>query len=160
MRSPTTWRRACTSIRIDPAPGVPPGLAGPHLEVIGRPGAEPKLEGPSVVFVVRSVAAGHLRAARIAATPDPARPGGYAFNLHRADVSLTAAPRAFAWAARPLLLVTGFAFPIGLLVYFAARRRHLTARVLPWIESLAAFAAGLAAAAPAVVALASLWGSR
>ncbi|APR78021.1 Hypothetical protein A7982_03368 [Minicystis rosea] len=146
--------------RIDPAPGVPAGLAGPHLEIIGRPGADAKLDGPSVVLVVRRVAHGHLRAARVAATPDPARTGGYAFQLHRADVSLIAAPRAFAWVAQPLLLLTSMALPLGLLVLVIARRRRATGRVLPWLEAAAAFAAGLAAAAPAVVAMASLWASR
>jgi hypothetical protein len=146
--------------RIEPAPGVAPGLAGPHLELVGRPGGEPKLEGPSVVFVVRSVAGGWLRAARIAALPDASRPGGYVFQMHRADASLTAAPRAFAWVARPLLGLTSFALPLGITVYLFARRRQAGARVLVWLETVAAFAAGLAAAAPALVAIASLWGSR
>lgn len=146
--------------RIDPAPGVPAGLAGPHLEIVGRPSAEPKLEGPSVVFAVHRVMGGRLRAARVAAIPDPARGGGYAFHLHRADVSLTAAPFVFTWIAGPLQLLTSFALPIGIVVHLLARRRRATARVLPWLEALAAFAAGLAAAAPALVAVASLWGSR
>ena len=146
--------------RIDPAPGVAGGLEGPHLEMVGRAGVEPKLEGPSVVFAVRSVVAGRLRAARIAATPDPARPGGLAFHLHRADASLTAAPRMFLWVAGPLATLTGLALPLGLAVYLFARRRRALDRALPWLETSAALAAGVAAAAPALVAVASLWGSR
>jgi hypothetical protein len=146
--------------RIESATGAPGSLAGPHLELVGRPGGEPKLEGASVVFVVRSVTAGNLHAARIAATPDPSRAGGYAFHLHRADVSLTAAPLVFSWLARPLLLLTSFALPLGIVVHLLGRRRRVTARVLPWMEAVAAFAAGLAAAAPALVAVAGLWGSR
>lgn len=147
-------------VRIEPAPGMSPSLAGPHLETIGRAGAEPKLDGPQVVFIARTVINGRLRAARVAAMPDPARAGGFTFQLHRADASLTAAPRAFAWVARPLLTLTAFALPFGVTAYLWARRRRALDRALPWIESLAAFAAGLAAAAPAVVAVASLWASR
>lgn len=147
-------------IRIEPAPGMPSSLEGPHFETIGRASAEPKLEGPQVVFVARSVTGGRLKAARVAAMPDPARPGGFTFQLHRANASLTAGPRAFAWIARPVLTLTALAFPIGVTAYLIARRRRAVDRALPWIEALAAFAAGLAAAAPAVVAVASLWGSR
>ena len=146
-------------VRIETAAGAPT-LAGPLLELVGRASAEPKVDGPSVVFVVRSVAGGRLRAARVAAMPDAARPGGHVFHLHRADASLTAAPRLHAWVARPLLMLTSLALPLGISVYLAARRRRATARVLPRLEAAAAFAAGLAAAAPAAVAVASLWGSR
>ena len=147
-------------VRIDPAPGVGAGLGGPHLEIIGRAGAEPKVEGPQVVFLARSVAGGRLRAARIAAMPDPAKPGAFAFHLHRATASLTAGPRALAWVARPILMLTAFALPLGLGAYLLARRRGALERALPRVESLAALAAGLAVAAPAIVAVASLWGAR
>lgn len=146
--------------RIEPAPGGQPGIAGPHFEMIGRPGSDPKLDGPSVVFLARSVAGGRLRAARVAAFPDASHPGGYAFRLHRASASLTAGPAVFAWIVRPLLAFTSAALPVGLTLFLASLRRGTTARVLPWLESAAAFAVGLAAAAPAVVALAGLWGSR
>jgi hypothetical protein len=124
---------------------------------------------------VRSVAGGRLSAARIAASPDPARPGAHVFHLHRAGASLTAAPRMFAWVARPLLSFTSAALPLGLLVHLLAplflrlrrrdasradRRLEAAARVGPWLEAAAAFSAGLAAAAPAFVAMANLWGSR
>lgn len=144
---------------IDPD-GVAFGLEGPHLEMVGRAGAEPKLEGPSVVFAVRSVVAGRLRAARNSRHPDPARPGGFAFHLHRADASLTAAPRMFLWIAGPLATLTGLALPLGLAVYLFARRRRALDRALPWLEASAALVAGVAASAPALVAVASLWGSR
>jgi hypothetical protein len=146
--------------RIEPATGASGDVAGPHLDVAGRPSAEPKEEGPSVVLVVRSVADGRLHAARIAALPDAARPGGHAFQLHRAEVSLTAAPRVYAWLARPLLALGSLALPLAISIYLSARRRGMGARVLPGLEAASAFAAGVAAAAPAVVALASLWASR
>lgn len=145
--------------RIEAASGAG-DLAGPHLEVVGRPSADPKVEGPSVVLVVRRVAAGRLRAARVAALPDAARPGGHVFQLHRAHASLTAAPRVYAWIARPLLSITSLALPLAVGLYLAARRRGDGARVLLQLEAAAAFAAGVAAAAPAVVALVSLWTSR
>lgn len=147
-------------VRLESASGAPVGLDGPLFELVGRSGGEPKMVGASVLFAVRSVTAGRLRAARVAATPDPTRPGSFTFHLHRADVSLRAAPRAFAWVARPLLGLTGFTLPLGITLYLLARRRGQLHKALPWLEAGAAFAAGLAAAAPAIVAVASLWGSR
>jgi hypothetical protein len=147
-------------MRLEGPSGAPVALDGPLFELVGRSGGEPKMEGPSVLFAVRSVIGGRLRAARVAATPDPGHPGSFGFHLHRADVSLRAAPRAFAWVARPLLGITGFTLPVGITLYLLARRRGKLHQVLPWLEASAAFAAGLAAAAPAIVALAGLWGSR
>lgn len=157
-------------MRIESAPGQEaPGLAGPHLEVVGRPSGEAK-EGVAVLLSVRAVVDGRFRAARVAVTPDPAHRGGHLFHLQRACTSLTAARRAFVWVARPVLVVTVFALPLGMLVRLSllvlrfarrdASREAKPARVGPWLETIAALAAGIAVAAPAVVAMASLWGSR
>lgn len=172
-------------VRVDPPP--PPGheaAAGeaPRLEIVGRLGTDPPREGSSVLFVVRRIAGGRLRAARVVATPAEAGRPGHAFHLQRADVSLIAGPRAFALVARPILAVTSFALPLGILVHVlaplalrarrarrdaggeplaaTALRKQAAALVGPWLEAIAAFSAGLAAAAPAIVAIASLWGSR
>jgi hypothetical protein len=168
-------------VHVEPPAGRDAAPAGEatHLEVVGRLGADPAREGTSVLFVARRIAGGRLRAARVAATMGDGTKPGHAFHLQRADVSLRAGPRVFAWVARPVLAVTSFALPLGILVHLLAplvlraRRREetdaLTGKALrqqaaalvgPWLEAVAAFTAGLAAAAPAAVAIASLWGSR
>jgi hypothetical protein len=153
-----------------PAPPAPPRtraelLAGPHLEITGRLAAEAPREGTSVLLVVRRIAGGQLRAARVIAAP--ATSGlGHVFRLQRAHVSLTAGPTAFAWVARPLLALTSFSLPLGVLALLLAPfvrrtdRETAAAWLAPRLAAFAVLAAGLAAAAPAVVAMASLWGSR
>jgi hypothetical protein len=141
-----------------------------RLELIGRLTADPPREGTSVLFVLRSLADGRLRGARVVATPAPSG-GGHVFHLQRADVSLIAAPRVLRWFARPALSITSFALPMGLLVALlaplVARLRgrggppsvaRAPAGVI--VGAVATFAAGVAVAAPAVVAMASLWASR
>jgi hypothetical protein len=93
--------------------------------------------------------------------------------LDRAEVSLVAGRKAFAYFAEPVLSVTSFTLPVGLLAYLlaplAARiaghgddltRREALALIGPLLAAAVAFAASLAVAAPAVVAIISLWGSR
>jgi hypothetical protein len=163
----------------DPALPAPPAtnLDGPFLELVGRVTTDAPRDGTSILFSVRRVSGGRLQAARIVATPLIAAGGGapgsagHAFHLQRADVSLTAGPRALRWFARPLLTATSFALPLGLLVILvgpAAYRRArpgkeaegAAVRVARWLEAAAVLLAGVAAAAPAVVAMASLWGAR
>ena len=198
LQSELTWARAVPGgpeqalaydvetglylVRVEPPSGHDARQTGegPYLEIVGRLGADPPREGASVLFVVRRIAGGRLRAARVAATPGDATRPGHAFHLQRADVSLGAGPRAFAYVARPLLALTSFALPLGILVHLlaplalrarrrgahgepleaSALRQQAAALVGPWLEAIAAFSAGLAAAAPAIVAMASLWGSR
>ncbi len=151
-----------------PSLSAPPGVmfAG-VLELAGRIANDPPREGTTVLFVLRSVAQDRLHAVRVVSV---ASAGGHSFHLQRSDVSLTTGPRMIRWFARPLLLFTSLAFPLGVLVALIARsrrRRRGLASVSPWtaelLESLSAIAtlaAGVAAGAPAVVAIASLWGSR
>lgn len=173
--------------RVEPAPGARAG--DPVLELVGRVTVDESSEGPpvpSVLFVLRKVAAGRLRAMRMVSVPSSS---GRTFRLERAAVSLTTGPRVFVWAVRPLLALTSFALPLGVLAFllapllhrarrgaapktppedFAGRssmvstgsRRDAAAWIGPYLEGSAVLAAGVAAAAPAVVALASLWGSR
>ena len=142
-----------------------------HLEVVGNAHAVTPRDGPSVVLVIRRILLGRLRAARIRALPSPT--GGHVFHLDRSDVSLIAGRRAFTYFAQPVLSVTSFTLPAGLLVYLlaplAARvagsgddltRREALALIGPFLAAAVAFAASLAVAAPAVVAMISLWGSR
>ena len=144
---------------------------GVYFEFVGTTGTAAPREGPSTAFLIRRVLLGRLRAMRIRALP--ATTGGHAFHLDRTDVSLTAGREALAYFAEPVLSLTSFTLPVGLLIYLlaplAARlaglgedltRREALALMGPSLAAVAAFAASLAAAAPAVVAMISLWGSR
>ncbi len=139
------------------------------LELVGRLGAEEPREQAAVLFVIRRIANGRLRAARVVTLPSPSGspPGGHSFRLQRAEVALTTGRRAFAWIARPALVATSLSLPLGLLALLLApaiRRTGTRAEASAWmvshLEALAVLAAGVAVAAPAVVAIASLWGSR
>src|SRR5580693_9432972 len=59
--------------RIDPAPGTHGAaghaLDGPYVELVGRVGPEVTREGPAVLFVLRAVAGGRLRAMRVTSVP-------------------------------------------------------------------------------------------
>lgn len=152
--------------RVEPAPGTASGT--PQLELVGRITADPRGEAPSVLFVVSKVEAGRLKAMRIAAVPETGKPGPL-FRLQRAEVSLTGGPRVLGWVVRPLLALTSFSLPLGVLAFLLApllrrrsgeTRRDAAAWISPYLEAAAVLAAGVAAAAPAVVAIASLWGSR
>jgi hypothetical protein len=154
---------------IEPAPLRAPAsgrlLDGPHIELTGRVDAEEPHEGPSVLFVLRKVAGGRLTEVRMAATPAPRGAQGHVFQLQRASASLTAGPRTYAYAVRPVLALTSLSLPLGgvvLLLGWLLRRRRGEAApwITPAVEAAAALAAGIAAAGPAVVAIASLWGSR
>lgn len=124
------------------------------------------------------MASRRLQAMRVVSVPAG---GSYTFLVQRSDVSLGAGPLALRLAAQPLLAVTMFSFPLALVVYLmsplllALRRRPtpqggapaglLTASAArAWIAEklhpLALFAAGLSAAAPGLVAIASLLSSR
>jgi hypothetical protein len=141
------------------------------LELAGRIANDAPREGASVLFLLRRVVGDRLHAVRVVSVSTPA---GKSFHLQRADVSLTSGPRMVRWFARPALFVTSLALPLGLVVYlyviFSSRRRKgravrldLSQRSTSRLNALSAaatFAAGVAAGAPAVVAIASLWGSR
>jgi hypothetical protein len=155
-------------------PGSPPG--GPQLELIGRLAGEAPKEGEAVLFVARRVTEGRLKAMRVVAFPTPAglahegsgapRPMSHTFRIQRAELSLTAGPRVFAWVVHPVLVLTSFALPLGVLALLLAPlitrmpRRKASALIAPHLEAAAVLAASVAAAAPAVVALASLWSAR
>jgi hypothetical protein len=171
-------------VRADPAPGSSP--ADPVLEVAGLLGGDSPRD-PGVVFVIRRVAAGRIKAVRLVHLASHAGEAP-AFAFHRAEVSLTAAPRAYAWFVRPILTLTALSLPLGVValllapaLYRARWRRakrrgpppyrqpepgeapargEAVAWVAPYLEAAAVLSAGLAAAAPAVVAMAALWGSR
>ncbi len=80
--------------RVDPAPGTSADAA--QLELVGRLAGDAPRESESVLFVVREVAGARLKAVRVVATPGHDG-GGHAFHVQRAEVSLTAGPRVFAW---------------------------------------------------------------
>ena len=153
---------------IEPAPLHAPAngklLDGPHLELTGRVNADEPHDGPSVLFVLRKVAGGRLTQVRMAAVPAPGGGQGHVFQLQRASASLTAGPRVYAYAVRPVLALTSLSLPLGggvlLLAWLLGRRREAASWITPAIEAAAALSAGVAAAGPAVVAIASLWGSR
>jgi hypothetical protein len=156
----------------DPSDDAPPSTSDDALEIQGRVTDGPRRDGPSALFVVRRVSGGRMRAARVIAVPTA---GGHDFDLQRADVALDAGRQVLRYVARPALVVTSLALPAGVLAYLlaplllAARRRGASAPssrgdAYAWLSRhaspVATFAAGVAAAAPAVVALASLWASR
>jgi hypothetical protein len=139
----------------------------PCLELVGRVAPDEPHEGSSVLFVVREVIGGRLKAMRIAATPSPSG-SGHVFHVQRAEASLTAGPRVHAFV-RPVLALTSLSLPLGVIALLLApwlyrrrgeTRREAAAWIGPHLEAAAVLAAGVAAAAPAVVAIASLWGSR
>jgi hypothetical protein len=151
--------------RVEPPSGFAPGT--PMLDASGRvTGDPPHSGGPAVIFMLRRVSGGRIRGVRAIALPAPAGGTGHLFRLQRLDVSLTHGRRALAWFVRPLLVFTSLSLPLGVLALLLApwlrrgSRREATAFIAPHLEAMAAFAAGAAVAAPAVVAIASLWGSR
>jgi hypothetical protein len=170
--------------RIDPGPGSTPVKMGdpsiapgsPLLELTGQIAGEAPREGEAVLFVARKVAEGRLKAVRIVAFPTPAglahegggapRATAHAFRVQRTEISLTSGRRVLAWVVRPLLMLTSFALPLGVLALLLAPllrrvpRRVASAWIAPYLEAAAMLSASTAAAAPAVVAIASLWGSR
>ncbi len=151
--------------------------AGPAVEIAGRLSGDALRPPPSVAVVVWRIGDERLSALRVVAFPG-GPPGAAAtgmatptFQAHRADVSLTAGRRALRLFVQPLLWLTSFALPLGLLFYLVGAAllgrsrseedpRGAAQRLLGWIDALAALGAGLSVAAPAVVALASLWGPR
>ena len=167
--SRSTSRRGFTCGGFEPAPlhAAASGrlLDGPYLELTGRVAADEPHEGSSVLFVLRKVAGGRLTEVRLAATPAPRGGLGHVFQVQRAGASLTAGPRVYAYAVRPVLLLTSLSLPLGAVVLllgalFRRRRGEAAPWIAPYLEAAAALSAGVAAAAPAVVAMASLWGSR
>ncbi len=164
---------------VDPAPGT--AADAPQLELVGRVAGDAPRESESVLFVVREVKGTRLKAVRVVATPAHDG-GGHAFHLQRAEVSLAAGPRVFAWGVRPLLALISLALPLGVMALLlapvlrrprwvgasgpvsigggAATRREAGVWIVPYLEAIAAQAAGLAAAAPAGVAHALWWGAR
>lgn len=154
------------------------------LEQSGKLTNEPSREGPTSLFVVRRLAQERLDAVRIVAVPEG---GAFTFSVERATVSLSAAPAAFAWFARPVLLALVVWFPFvsialqGAPAWWASRRRKRMAAGEPLPEmpsdaasfqraardemarrlhGLSIFAVGLAVAAPAVVAVVGMLSGR
>lgn len=124
--------------RIEPARGAQgtADLAGPFVELIGRVTTDPPRTGPTSIFIVRTIAGGRLRAARVVSVPVAGR---FTFHLQRADHVLTTAPAIHRAVAKPLLLASFAAAPIGVFAYLLAprlflawlRRRRATRRELP-----------------------------
>ncbi|MEO7327658.1 MAG: hypothetical protein ABI193_03700 [Minicystis sp.] len=158
---------AAPEAEVPVAPGTEPAV----LELAGRIANDAPREGASVLFLLRRAVNDRLHTVRVVSVSTPA---GKSFHLQRSSVSLTAGPRALRWLARPALLATTLALPIGLLVYayvwLSSRGRRgrdsspalsqRSAGRLNALSAVATLAAGIAAGAPAVVAIASLWGSR
>ncbi len=151
--------------RIEPPSGAPPGA--PLLEVSGRFSGDAPREDVAMLLAVRRVSAGRLRAMRVIAMR--ATTGGFLFRLQRQEASLVAGRAAFTWVVRPLLVLTSLSLPLGVLALLLApllgkrrgrTRREASAWIAPYLEAAAVVAASVAIAAPAVVALANLWGSR
>jgi hypothetical protein len=119
------------------------------LEQVGKLSNEPSREGPTALFVVRRIAADRLDAVRVVGAPAGE---SFAFSVERATVSLTAAPRAFRWVARPILLALVLWFPLATLLlqaapaWWASRRRKRLAEGQP-LEEMPADAAAFSAAA-------------
>lgn len=162
------------------------GDGGWALEQLGKLTTEPSREGPMVLFVVRRLAADRLETVRLVSVPAQAE-DQFTFSWETATVSLSAAPSAFAWFARPLLLALVLWFPFvsialqGAPAWWASRRRKRMAAGEPLSEmpadvasgqraarvemaralhGPAIFAVGLALAAPAVVAVVGIVTSR
>jgi hypothetical protein len=154
------------------------------LELVGKFTNEPSHDAPTALFVVRRVVDGRLDAARVVATPAGQ---AFTFAVERASTSLVAGPSALSWFARPLLFVLVLWLPFVTIAFqaapawWASRRRKLLAegKEVPEMPSdpaafsraarlamaqrlhgLAVLAVGLALAAPAVVAVASILGAR
>jgi hypothetical protein len=108
----------------------------PLIDLAGRLTNGPSRSGTTTLFVIRRVAFGRLGGVRVVAVP--AADGAHAFHFQRADVSLLAGPRVFRTFARPILLASSLALPLGLLAYLLAplllraslRRRGATLREL------------------------------
>jgi hypothetical protein len=150
---------------LDPPSGAPPNA--PLLELNGRVTGDTPRDEAAVLFAVRRVMGGRLRSVRVVALRAAA--GGYLFRLQRVEASLVAGRAAFAWIVRPALVLTSLSLPLGVLALLLApllgkrrarTRREAAAWIAPYLEAAAVGAASVAIAAPAVVALASLWGSR
>jgi hypothetical protein len=111
--------------------------------------------------------------------------GTMTFHLQRASVDLALGRDVLRYVARPVLSVTAFSLPAGVLLMvlapfwlslrrrregsapassgpgsIVASRRTVTAWMGGTAGAIATLAAGLCMAAPAVVAIASLWASR
>jgi hypothetical protein len=134
-------------------------------------------------FRAMRVVSGPFNVGRGAASAGPSDVT-HSFYVQRAAADLATGRRVLQYFARPTLGITSFALPAGLLAYvlaplwIAARRRRDAESSSSGAASLsssrraavtalgsiaaaiATFAAGLAMAAPAAVAIASLWASR
>lgn len=182
-------RAAGGPVAMAGASGPEGGSAAPSaapwaLDQVGKLTNEPSHEGPTALFVVRRISGGRLDAVRVVAVPDGE---SFLYSVERATVSLGAAPAAFRWFARPALLVLVLWFPLATILlqaapaWWASRRRKLLAQGGPVSEMpsqeakfasnarqamserlypIAVLAAGLAMAAPAVVAVAGMFGVR
>ena len=171
---------AGTSAPIAPSPRGRTTAGAWALEQTGKLTNEPSRDGPTALFVVRRITDQRLDAVRVVATPSG---DTFAYSVERATVSLTAAPSALTWFARPLLLVLVVWFPLVTLLLqaapalWASRRRKQMAAGAPVSEMpatpaeaaaharltmarqlhpLAVLAIGLAVAAPALVGVVGL----
>ena len=156
------------------------------LEQVGKLTSEPSRGAPASLFVVRRVADERLDAVRVVSVPAGE---SLTFFVERATVSLTAAPAALTWIARPLLLTLVLWFPLVTLLLqaapalWASRRRKLLEAGAPVSElpatagaselaararqsmaerlhGLALLAVGLSVTAPAIVAAVGLLSAR
>jgi hypothetical protein len=128
------------------------------IELIGRISNDPAREHASSLFIVRRIAGGRLRAARVVSTPSTGKP--FAFVLQRAEVGLIAGPLVHRVAARPVLLASGLALPFALVAYLFApawlaailRRRAAVKRELRAPLALAPIAQSSAPSGPMALA--------
>jgi hypothetical protein len=160
------------------------------LELVGRLTNTPPREGMAALFVVRSLESGRFRATRILAVPSGDAHAFYAQHAEVSLMTGPLLLRYFAEPVlliTSLAFPVGVFAYLFVPLWFAARRRRSAIRdaiesapsvrslvpadagsfrrtaaawISPHATVVATFAAGLAAAAPAVVALASLWGAR
>jgi hypothetical protein len=143
---------------------VSPGDA--RMDLAGSLSAEAAGDGPSAVFSLRRLTKSGLQAMRIIHVTTTAGPR---YFVQRATVSVLLGPRV-RWIARPVLGLIAFALPIGLLVsrvlpaWLAKRAGTLPSAartsLIPRLHALTTLAIGLALAAPALIAMASMLAVR
>ncbi|MCK6593420.1 MAG: hypothetical protein L6Q76_38165, partial [Polyangiaceae bacterium] len=93
-------------------------VKGTGIELIGRISNDPAREHLSSLFIVRRIAGGRLRAARVVSKPSIGKP--FVFVLQRAEADLATGPLVYRVAARPVLLVSALALPFALIAYLLA----------------------------------------
>lgn len=133
-------------------------VKGSGMELIGRISNDPAREHVSSLFIVRRIAGGRLRAARVVSRPSIGKP--FVFVLQRAEVDLVAGPLVHRMAARPVLWASALALPFALIAYVFApawlavilRRRAAVKRELSAPLVLAPLAQSSAPSGPMALA--------